>query len=91
MFKFPEDKARIAKLSYEHKLEWYQHQFEKSPGEYPVELTTPEFQRFWKWQVVIPMKIARFFFRVKNLEIFKHYPHITDIKKSRKGGGPHMI
>lgn len=84
MYQFPEDKRRIGKLSYENKLEWYQYQFERRPGVYPVELTSKEFMSFWKWKMVIPMKIKRLFYRIKNREIFKKYAHITEIRKKVK-------
>lgn len=86
LYEFPAAKSKIASLKYEQKLEWYQHQFEKKPGVYPSELTTPEFQRFWKWRVLVPMKIGRWFFRVKNFEVFKRYPDITKIRKAREKG-----
>ncbi len=81
LYTFPDDKKKISKLSHENKLEWYQHQFEKKPGVYPVELVGKEFEQFWKWRMVVPMKIRRFFYRLKNGELFKKYPHITEIKK----------
>lgn len=87
-YMFPDQKAKISQLTLDEKLEWYAHQFQKNPGVYPVELTTREFARFWKWRVLIPMKLKRFFYRVKNGEIFKRYPHITEIKKKVK---PHSI
>jgi hypothetical protein len=86
--KFPEDKRRIAKLSHDDKMEWYAHQFQVDPRGAAVNLSTKEFERFWKWRVVIPMKVKRFFYRVKNGEIFKHYQHITEMKKKVK---PHSI
>jgi len=88
LYQFPDDKRRISALSYDDKLEWYQHQFERQPGVYPVELTGPEFTRFWKWRMVIPMKLKRLYYRIKNGEIFKRYPHITEMKKKVK---PHSI
>jgi hypothetical protein len=84
LLKFPEDKRKIAKLSSEEKMEWYAHQFQRTPGLYPYELTTTDFETFWRWHVLIPMKIKRFFYRIKNRQIFKRYPHITEIKKKLK-------
>lgn len=81
---FPQDKKQIARLSYDNKMEWYAYQFEKNPGAYPIHLLTGEFKRFWKWRVLIPMKIKRFFYRVKNGEIFKKYEHISEMKKKVK-------
>jgi len=90
-FNFPDDKKKIAHLSYDQKMEWYAHQFQKNPGVYPVHLVGTEFERFWKWRVLIPMKFKRFYFRMKNLEVFKRYPHITEIKKKREKPGPELI
>ncbi len=83
LYCFPEQKNKIAHLSHAEKMEWYSYQFIKMPGHYPIELTTNEFTRFWKWKVLMPMKLKRLFFRIKNGEIFKHYPHISKIKKER--------
>ncbi len=82
-YSFPEQKIKISRLTLNEKMEWYAHQFQKMPGQYPVELTTKEFMRFWKWKVLVPMKLKRLFFRIKNGEIFKHYRHISEIKKER--------
>lgn len=91
LFLFPEDKAKIAKLSMDDKMEWYGYQFQRHPGQYPVELTSDEFTSFWKWRVLVPTKLKRFYYRVKNGEIFKRYPHITEMKKKLKNGGAHLI
>ncbi len=82
-YKFPRHKKHISTLTTDEKMAWYSHQFRKNPGAYPVELTTKEFERFWKWKVLVPMKLKRLFFRIKNGEIFKHYRHISEIKKER--------
>lgn len=87
MWTFPEDKKRLAKLSMEQKMEWYAFQFELNQQQATISLSTPEFVSFWKWQVMVPMKLKRFFYRVKSGQIFKRYQHITDMKKK----GPHRI
>lgn len=78
--KFPEDKKAIAKLSLEDKMVWYLMQ---DPREMVFLGNSPEFQVFWRWHVVIPMKIKRFYYRVKNFEIFKHYSHISELRPKR--------
>lgn len=86
LYSFPEQKDKIAKLSHEQKLEWYQHQFavQQTVGRMPYEFTTPEFAKFWKWQVLIPMRIKRLYFRIKNFEIFKKYEHISEMRAKVK-------
>lgn len=75
----------LKKLSFSQKLDWYS----KRNGQEVVYLgNNPYFQRYWKWRVVMPIKFKRFFYRVKNGEIFKHYQHITEMKKKVK---PHSI
>ncbi len=88
IYEFPAQRDKIKALTLEQKMEWYSYQFQKLPGVYPVELTTEEFKKFWKWQVLIPIKIKRFYFRLKNGELFKRYPNITEMKKKVK---PHSI
>lgn len=88
LYEFPASKRRIAELTYGQKLEWYAYQFQKDARVAAINLSTPEFARFWKWQVLVPMKIKRFFYRIKNGEIFKKYQHITEMKKKVK---PHSI
>lgn len=82
LFRFPKEKKEIAKLSTYEKSEWYAHQFTKPI--YPAELTTKEFARFWRWHFYYPLRLKRFFFRIKNLEIFKKYDHITVMKEKTK-------
>lgn len=85
---FPRDKKRIAKLNLSQKIEWYGYQWQ--PGLVNPETVkvfgTKEFQSFWRWRVYIPMRIGRLFFRIKNLEIFKKYPHISELKEKRRKG-----
>lgn len=83
---FPYDKNKIAKLSIEEKLEWYSHQIQVAAqfGSIAVALTSTEFMRFWKWRVLIPLKLKRFYYRVKNLEVFKKYPHISQMRPKVK-------
>lgn len=83
LYRFPEQKEKIARLSLDEKLEWYAHQF-TNPLDGVVLLSSKEFEKFWKWRVLMPMKIKRFFYRVKNREIFKRYPHISEMKKKVK-------
>ncbi len=85
--KFPDDKKPIAKLSVEKKAEWYAYQFERQPGQVPIALTTSEFRTFWKWRYYWPLRMKRFFFRVKNLEVFKKYDHISVMKDKAKKHG----
>lgn len=85
LYRFPRDKRKIAGLSYDQKMEWYAYQFQFDARAASIELSTPEFARFWKWRVLIPIKFKRFYYRVKNLEIFKHYQHISEMKAKRKG------
>lgn len=88
LLKFPEDKKAIAGLNMDQKMEWYAHQFQKNPGAFPFHLSTPEFQSFWKWRVLVPTKFKRFFYRLKTGQIFKRYQHISEMKKKVK---PHSI
>lgn len=90
LFDFPKDEKKIGKLNLEQTMEWYHYQFERNPGKFPTELTTEEFASFFKWNVLLPMKIKRVYFRIKNLEIFKRYKHITEIKPN-KYKGPQKI
>lgn len=83
-FQFPRDKKNIARMSYNQKMAWYAYQFEKDPRAASIELSTLEFMQFWKWKVLIPMKIKRFFYRVKNGEVFRKYPHISVMKDKMK-------
>ena len=82
--RFPDDKAKIAQLTQDEKAEWYAHQFRRNPGEYPTELTTREFLRFWRWRYYFPIRMKRFFVRIKTFQIFKHYDHITVMKEKLK-------
>lgn len=87
--RFPEDKAKIARLSFDQKMEWYAHQIQVAAqtGQLAVGLTTKEFRSFWKWRVTIPMKFKRFFVRIKTGQIFKRYEHISQMKERiRKHG-----
>lgn len=81
---FPEKKKQLAKLSLDQKLEWYAHQFQKSPHDAPIMFNDPAFKSFWKWNVLLPMKLKRLYYRIKNGEIFKHYSSITEIRAKRK-------
>lgn len=91
LLSFPEQKAKIAKLTLDEKMEWYAHQFQTNAQEATISLSTPEFARFWKWRVLIPTKVKRFYYRCKNGEIFKRYEHITEIKKRLKKTNVHLI
>lgn len=93
LFQFPEDKRKIARLTFDQKMEWYAHQIQIAgkAGQAAVHFTSREFQRFWKWRVLIPLRVKRFFFRLKNGELFKRHPHITEMKKSLKNGKAHLI
>lgn len=90
---FPNQKAQIGHLTIQQKMEWYAHQIQNSArvGQPAFHLLTPEFQRFWKWRVLLPLKMKRFFYRIKNGEVFKHYQHISEMKKSLKNGRAELI
>lgn len=90
LYEFPAAKAKIAKLTLEQKNEWYHHQFSKNPAAYPVELTSKEFERFWRWRFYVPTRMVRLFFKVKNFE-FKRHHDITQIRKQRERRGPETI
>ncbi len=80
-YRFPEDKKDIARLSYDEKMEWYATRDAKDM----VFLgNDPEFKRFWKWRVLIPVRIGRMYYRIKNFEVFKRYKHITEMKAKVK-------
>lgn len=81
LYHFPENKRKIARLSYDQKMEWYQS---RDPKDMVWLGNDPEFQRFWKWNVVIPVKLRRLFYRIKNFEVFKHYKHISEMKRKNK-------
>lgn len=90
LYDFPAAKAKIAKLSLEEKNEWYHHQFAKNPAVYPVELTSKEFERFWRWRFYLPTRMVRLFYKVKNFQ-FKRHPGIDKIRKARESRGPERI
>ena len=79
-YRFPEHKKQIAKLSHDEKMEWYAT---RNYQEMVFLGNSPGFLAFWKWHVVILIKIKRFYYRIKNLEIFKHYPHISEIRPKK--------
>ncbi len=81
LYQFPERKKELARLSYDQKMEWYQT---RDPKEMIWLGNSEEFQSFWKWHVLVPTKIKRLFYRIKNGEIFKKYPHITVMKDKVK-------
>lgn len=81
---WPEQKNSIAKLSFDQKLEWYGYQFQRNAQEATINLSSKDFQRFWKWKVLIPMKIMRMYYRIKNFEIFKKYHHISEMRAKVK-------
>ena len=78
LYKFPEQKRKIARLTYDQQMEWYAY---NCAQEMIFLGNDPEFKRFWYWNIVIPVRIRRMYYRIKNLEIFKSYEHITDTKK----------
>lgn len=81
LYTFPNQKKQIAKLSYDEKMEWYQS---RDSQEMVWLGNSHEFQRFWHWHVVLPVKLRRLYYRIKNGEIFKHYQPITEMKKKIK-------
>jgi hypothetical protein len=78
LYQFPERRKEIAGLTYDQKMEWYQT---RNAQEMVFLGNDASFQRFWYWNVVLPVKIKRLYYRIKNGEIFKHYKHISDTKK----------
>lgn len=81
LYSFPERKKELSKLNYDQKMEWYATRDRESM----IFLgNSKEFQRFWKWHVLIPMKLKRLYYRIKNGEVFKHYAHITEMKAKVK-------
>lgn len=88
LYQFPRDKSLISKLSLDHKIEWYGHQFQAmDPRQVAIIFSSKEFASFWKWRYLMPIKLKRFFYRVNNFEIFKKYPHISEMRpKARKHG-----
>lgn len=78
---FPRDRSIIARLSYDQKMEWYAT---RDPRDLAFLGNDKEFERFWKWRVVVPLKLKRFFYRVKSGQVFKHYAHITEMKEKVK-------
>lgn len=84
LYKFPEHKHKIKGLTLDQKQEWYGYQFELNPHNAIVMGTQKEFKDFWKWQVLIPIKIIRTYYRIKNFQLFKRYKHITEMKPKNK-------
>lgn len=68
-------------LNFSAKIEWYS---KRNSQEVVYLGNNPYFQSYWKWHVLIPMKMKRLFYRIKNGQIFKRYEHISDIKKKVK-------
>lgn len=88
-FDFLFDRDRIAKLSMDKKQEWYAHQIQEASknGMVPIQFTSSEFTRWWYWHYVLPLKIKRWFYRLKSGQLFKRYKHISEIKKEREKSG----
>lgn len=88
-WKFPDDKSKIRRLSVDDKMTWYGYRIQKAAelNQIAIELTTPEFQRFWKWNVLIPLKIKRAIYRFKTGQMFKRYQHITEMRPKVKKHG----
>lgn len=82
---FGKHRGQIAALSLQDKMAWYAMQ---NPQEIISLGNNPEFQRFWKWRVLLPIKLKRFYFRAKNGQLFKHHAHITEMREKVK---PHSI
>ena len=78
LYEFPVAKGKIARLSYDQKMEWYAT---RSPEEMIWLGNSNEFKRFWKVHVLWPLRIKRFLYRVKSGQIFKHYKHISESRK----------
>lgn len=72
-------------LSFNAKLDWYG---KRNSQELIFLGNNPYFQRYWKLHVLLPMRIKRFFYRLKNGQLFKRYAHISEMKK---GKGPERI
>jgi hypothetical protein len=74
LYEFPQARKKIAKLSYDQKMEWYAT---RSPEEMVFLGNSPEFKAFWKVHVLWPLKARRFWYRLKSGQIFKSYKHIS--------------
>lgn len=83
LYSFPEHKGKIAALNYERKQEWYAS---RDPKDMVWLGNDKDFQRFWYWTYLFPLRIKRFFFKVKNWQ-FKKHPHVTEMKKRLKKHG----
>ena len=83
LYEFPARKRAIAKLSHEQKMEWYQT---RNPQEMVWLGNSKEFQRFWKFNVLWPLRVKRFLYRVKSGQIWKHYQHISDTRLNKNTG-----
>jgi hypothetical protein len=81
LFIFPQDRKAISKLTLDQKMEWY---LTREPRTMVFLGNDQDFKRFWKWTVLVPMKLKRLYYRIKNGEIFKKYEHITEMKKKAK-------
>lgn len=80
LYAFPAAKRKIAKLSYDEKMEWYAT---RSPEEMVWLGNNREFQRFWKVHVLWPLRIKRFLYRVKSGQIWKRYEHISETRNKK--------
>ena len=71
----------LRSLGFSQKLEWYA---KRNSQEIVYLGNNLYFQRYWKWHVLVPMRIKRFYYQVKNFKFFKHYPHISEMKEKIK-------
>lgn len=68
VLRYPEDKAFLATLSLEEKICWYSGQEPR----YMIYLgNDPTFKRFWFWSYILPLRIKRFMYKIKNVLRFK--------------------
>lgn len=78
--KFPENQKEIGRLSYDQKMEWYAS---RDPKELIFLGNDEDFQRFWYWKVLLPVRLGRMYYKIKNFQFRKHQ-HITEMKAKTK-------
>jgi hypothetical protein len=64
LLKWPEDSSTIAQLSLEEKIMWYSGQ---EPRHMVYLGNSPAFKRWWHWHYMMPLKLKRFAYKLKNL------------------------
>jgi len=62
LLRWPDDKSIIAGLSLSEKIYWYAS---LNSQDVIFMANTKEFQRFWYWRYLVPLRIKRFLYKVK--------------------------